>query len=118
MSGVLKEVLCEDCGENGSQSTEYCSHCGAEDPWTNKPKYDMDDVDFPVIVEYEHYNDDHGLWRRFTTQVFGQHVRGNQIANVPNGLPRMKYCCPSTYWKITESDVDGPYLSRKEAREA
>jgi len=119
MNGITKEVLCDECGANGSQSTDYCPHCGAEDPWVKEPKFNMDDVEFPVIVEREHYDDNYGLWRDFCYQVFGVHeLKSSQIANVPDGLPRMKYCCPSTYWKITENDVDGPYLSRKEAREA
>ena len=111
-------VICGECGDKPTNQSEYCPCCGAEDPWQEHYEYDMDGVEFPVIVEREHYDDHYGLWDNFCREVFGEQVNQDQIANVPSTLPRMKYCVPTTYWKVTKRDVDGPFLSRQEARVA
>jgi len=104
-------TYCENCDHEASSTSEYCPSCGAEDPWVTEPQYDMDDVDFPVIVEREHYDDNYGLWRDFCGQTFGAYeLHGSDIANVPDNLPSMKYCVPTTYWVVYEDKVDGPYL--------
>jgi len=119
MSEPLTETVCSDCGHSPARYDDYCSSCGAKDPWEEQYVHDFENVNFPVIIEWEMYNDDYELWREFCYQVFGDStLTGDQIANTPDGLPKMKYACPMTYWKITESDVKGPYLSRQEAREA
>jgi hypothetical protein len=119
MSDVVTEVVCSECGNKSAGTDNFCGVCGAEDPWVEQAKYDMDDVDFPVIVEYEVY-DDHGeMWNRFCAQLFDVYdLKGSQIANVPSSLPRMKYTAFSVYYKITKSERKGPFLSKQEAREA
>jgi len=113
-----KFTECSECGFSPHETSPYCSNCGAEDPWETHYKYNMDDVEFPVIVEMEMYNDDYELWSSFCYEVFGTRVSTDNIVNIPDSLPRMKYACPMTYWKITKSDVKGPYLSREDARNA
>jgi len=112
-------TYCENCEHEASSSSEYCPSCGEESPWVSEPKYDMDDIDFPVIVEREHYDDDYGLWRDFCSKTFGVYeLNESDIANFPDSLPRMKYCIPTTYWVVYRDDIDGPYLERSEARES
>jgi hypothetical protein len=78
----------------------------------------MDDVDFPVIVEVEHYNDDHGLWRTFCDQVFGYPgLKGSDIANVPDGFPSMKYNVVRYYMVVFRDDLEGPFLEKEKAEE-
>jgi len=84
-----------------------------------EPKYDMDDIDFPVIVEREHYDDNYGLWRDFCRQTFGAvELNSSDIANVPDSLPRMKYCVPTTYWVVYEDGIDGAYHDQIEAEKS
>jgi len=79
----------------------------------------MDDVDFPVIVERKHYDDNYGLWRDFCRQTFGAaELHGSDIANVSDSLPQMKYCVPTTYWVVYEDRVDGAFPDRSSARES
>jgi len=78
----------------------------------------MDGVEFPVVVEREHYSDGYELWDDFCAEVFGTRVKGSQVANMPDTLPRMKYCVSTTYWKVTKTDVKGPFLERSDAQDA
>jgi len=119
MTEVPTETVCTECGNITQSRGEYCSSCGAEDSWEEQPQYDFEDVDFPVIVEYEVYEDNYGLWDRFCRQVFDEYgITGEDIANVPGQFPRMKYTVFTTYWKVTESDIEGPFLDEQEARDA
>lgn len=119
MTDKPTRTYCENCGkEPMSTPSTYCPDCGSEEPWVTEPKYDMDDVDFPVIVEREHYDDDYGLWRDFCRQVFGAaELQGSDIANMPDSLPRMKYCVPTTCWVVYRDSIEGPFLEKSEARE-
>lgn len=119
MTDKPTRTYCTECEHESSSQADHCPSCGAEDPWTTEPKYDMETVDFPVIIEREHYDDNYGMWRDFTSQVFGAYeLTGDQIANMPKGFPRMKYCCPTTHWVVYEGSVDGPYMTANEARES
>jgi len=112
-------TYCEDCDYEASSTSEFCPSCGVEDPWVSEPKFDMNDVDFPVIVEREHYDDNYGLWRDFCGKVFGAYeLTESEIANVPDSFPSMKYCVPTTYWVVYEDRIDGPFLDRSTARES
>lgn len=114
---VPEATKCSECGCEVDTPPNYCPECG-NDEWETETKYDMDDVDFPVIIEYEAYEDTYGMWDRFTEHVFGTRLKESQIANVPDSLPPMKYTVFTTYWKITESERKGPFFSEQEAREA
>lgn len=117
-----------ECGECGAQPVDgnsrqkYCSECGAgPDPWEREPEYDFErDVSLPFIFSDEQYNDDHGLWREFCHQAFGAHeLRGSHIANLPDGLPKMKYNVFTVYYKLDEDlELHGPFLDKQEARDA
>jgi len=118
MTDVPTETVCTECGNITQSRDEYCSSCGAEDPWEEEPLYDFEDVDFPVIIEYEVYDDHHEMWNRFCSQVFGAYnLTSSDIANASRQFPRMKYTVFHTYWKVTESDIEGPFLDEQEARE-
>lgn len=115
----VTETVCKECEKPVEEETSFCSDCGAEDPWIERPKYDMSEVDFPVIVEIEHYNDNHGLWRDFCEKVFGgPELKGSDIANVPDNLPSMKYNVVSYYMVVGRDDIEGPFLEKSEARKA
>jgi len=113
------KTICEECEKEAEEETKFCPECGAENPWEEVPRYDMEEVDFPVIVEIEHYNDDHGLWRDFCQKVFGwPELKGSDIANVPDNLPSMKYNVVSYYMVVGREDIKGPFLEKSEARQA
>jgi hypothetical protein len=120
MGDVIVTTRCESCGNQTDERHEHCSVCGEQDPWVSEPKYDFDDVDFPVVIEREHYDDHYGMWRTFCAAALGQYeLDESQIANVPSGFPRMKYCVVQTYWKVTaDYELKGPFLDEQEAREA
>jgi len=112
------QAVCTECGTVNDDQPTYCPNCGAEEPWEEEYQYDMDDVEFPVIVSWEMYNDNYEMWRQFCYEVFGGPLKEEDIANMPSGFPRMKYMCPMLYFKVTRSSVEGPFLSEKEAKEA
>jgi hypothetical protein len=113
------ETVCEECNYRVDEETEHCPKCGAEDPWVERYKYDWEDVDLPVVFSFEVYHDHYELWDTFTSKVWGTRLKGNQIANVPERAPKMKYTVFQTYWKVDERlNLKGPFLDEKEAREA
>lgn len=66
----------------------------------------------------EHYKDNHGLWRDFCQQVFGYpELTGEDIANVPDSLPSMKYNVIHYYQVVFEDEIEGPFLDKDKARE-
>lgn len=117
---TITAVYCEECDNQiNDEQPNYCPECGAENPWEERPVYDMDDVDFPVIVEIEHYNDNHGLWREFCQTVFDVYeLKGSDIANMPDNLPSMKYNVVYYYMVVGREDIEGPFLEESEARKA
>ena len=112
------QAVCTECGTVNDDQPTYCPNCGAEEPWEEEYKYDMDDVNFPVIVSWEMYNDNYEMWRQFCYEAFGARLEEEDIANMPSGFPQMKYMCPKLYFKVTRFSVEGPFLSEKEAKEA
>ena len=77
----------------------------------------MEDVDFPVVLEVEHYNDDHGLWRDFCQQEFGYpDLKGSDIANMPEEFPSMKYNVIHYYMVVFRDRIEGPFLEKSQAR--
>jgi hypothetical protein len=119
MSDPATETVCGDCGHRPDEPNDYCPECGAEGPWEVQYLYDWKDVDLPVVFSFEHYNDTYGLWHEFTTAVFGTRLGSDEIAHCPGIQRDMKYCVVQTYWKLTENlKVKGPFLDKKEAKEA
>lgn len=116
------EYVCRDCGSEPTQMNNYCGQCGAgPDPWKEEECYDFQrDVDLPHIFSFHQYDDGYGLWRAFCESAFGTHgLRGKDIANLPEGMPRMKYQETELFFKLDESyELHGPFLDRQDARDA
>jgi len=112
------KTVCESCGNQEDSEPDFCPNCGTEDPWTVEYLYDMENVDFPVIVSWEMYHDNYEMWRQFCYEAFGVDVNSNDVANIPSKFPRMKYMCPMLYFKVTKSTIEGPFLSESEAKDA
>lgn len=135
------ETRCANCGIVNESRPSYCPDCGAEQPWVEKAMYDWErDVDLPVVFSYHVYDDYYELWESFCNEVWGVYgVTGKEIANMPDGLPRMKYFETELWFKLTEEFVEdsesstsevsreerdtklelkGPFLDKREAREA
>lgn len=117
---VETEMRCSECGHTPREETKFCPECGAETPWLEEPVADFNDVDFPVFVEMYESNDNWELWREFCDTAFGNRsLKGEHIANLPDGFGReLKYAHYSTWWVVTETSVDGPYLTERAARES
>jgi hypothetical protein len=115
-----KRTECSNCESVDESEPQFCSNCGTEDPWEEVYQYDWDDVELPVVFSDEAYNDHYGLWYSFCGEVFGHHeLSGDQIANLPDGVPRMKYRVVELYYKLDEDlELHGPFLDRQEVREA
>lgn len=109
---TVTETVCTGCGRQTTVESDYCPDCGAEDPWEEQPRYEFDEEDLPIVVEFEVYDDNHSLWRDFCNQYFGKYeLRGSDIVGLPDDFPRMKYCTFSVYFKITEElELEGPFL--------
>lgn len=114
------ETYCTDCGNTSTATTPHCPNCGAEDPWDERPAYQFDEDDLPFVFSYEVYKDNWQLWREFCQAYFGNYeLKGSDTAGIPEDFPKLKYCVFEVYFVITEShDLDGPFLSREEAKEA
>lgn len=120
MTETLTETVCTECNWNPDRRTEYCPNCGSEDPWSERSQFDFErDVDLPHVFEMSFYNDTYGLWDEFCHSVWGTRVKSSQIANVPSGVPSMKYCCPSVYYKLDEDlELHGPFMDKGDAKDA
>jgi hypothetical protein len=122
MSDYASYTLCEDCSSLATSEPNYCPDCGAgPDPWQEEARnYFERDVDLPMIIEDERYDDDYGLWREFCQQAFGHRgLKESTIKNMPDGFPRMKHCTIRVYWKLTEDyNLKGPYMNKQDARNA
>lgn len=114
------ETVCDSCGHTPRRETKHCPECGAESPWIEENLYDFDDVNLPVVFSVEHYNDTYGQWMAFCDRVFGVYeLQGKQIANLPDGMPKMKYCVVDVYFKLTEDfELKGPFLEKQEVGDA
>lgn len=115
-------LVCSGCEHETDQETDYCPNCGAgPDPWEDRPQYDFErDVSLPLVFSSEVYDDNYELWRDFCCAAFGHgDIVSNEIANFPDGMPRMKYQVLTVYYKLDESlELHGPHLTERAAREA
>lgn len=115
---VVTKTVCSECGTNNRSKPNYCPECGAENPWEEEAVYEFNDEDLPFIFETSITSDNWELWDDFCQSYFSSSdLTGDDIKNLPDDFPRMKYRMIDVYWVLTEDlDVDGPYLERKEAR--
>lgn len=119
---TITETHCSECGTSPAKKSQYCGDCGAgPDPWEERAEYDFErDVELPMVFSQEKYNDDYNMWRTFCAAAFGvYYLNEEDIANLPNGMPQMKYNVFEVYYKLDENlELHGPYLSKDEARNA
>jgi len=114
------ETYCMECDNVVRDESTFCPECGAEDPWDKRPMYEFDEDDLPTVISYESYNDTYKLWNNFCKQHFGNYeLKGDDVAGLPEQFPSLKYCVFEVYFVVTKSyEMEGPFLTRKEAREA
>lgn len=100
-----KEVVDNEVREDGL----YCPDC--DTTFKDDTTLQWDDIDFPVWVEVEHYDDDYGLLRSFEYQT-GLY-RGDH--NGAPGYGDMKYCVFCVWFKVEEDgSVEGPYANKRD----
>lgn len=100
------------------EKTVYeCAECGqdVENPKENrdgKPVHEkcytkkLEDLDMPIWVEMESYQDNYELWDNFWRQT--------GVDEIPSDLKQeMKYSVFSVWYKVTEQGVEGPYNEKK-----
>lgn len=121
MGMTATETVCSECGNSPEKKTQYCGECGAgPDPWEEKALYDFDDIELPFIFSQEQYNDDWNLWRDFCASAFGVYsLSGEDIANFPDRMPKMKYNVFTVYYKLDENlKLHGPFMEKEDAKDA
>ena len=103
--------------EDYEKEVYTCAECGhtVENPKENEdgdPVHEkcytktLDDLDLPVWVEMESYQDDYQLWRAF--------YRKTGVDEIPDDLKGdMKYAVFYAWYKITEDGVEGPYTEKE-----
>jgi len=111
-------TVCTECGHETRSGTPHCAECGAADPWEERPAFEFDPQDLPIVFSYEVYDDGNGLWEAFCEAYFGTpELTGSDIAGIPDAFPKLEYCMADLWFRITEDyDVEGPFLSRSAAR--
>ena len=83
----------------------YCPDC--ESTYDGDTVFSWEDVDWPVWIEYESYNDTWRMYDLFLRQT------GIHEDAMPDGFTEMKYTVFSVWFKITEDGtVHGPYDDR------
>lgn len=111
-------MICPDCGYDElevKKSIErnevieggrYCPDCGSD--FDEGVTLQWDDIEFPVWVEMESYNDHWELWDTFRWDV--NYYDGDRNRSAPSD---MKYTVFSVYYKVEEDgSVEGPYDSK------
>jgi hypothetical protein len=115
---TVTDKVCSECGETNSSSPNYCPNCGSENPWETEARYEFDEGDLPVIFETSMTDDFWELWYDFTQSYFGYRLDEEDVADLPDNFPRMKYRYIDVYWVLTEElEIEGPFCNRSEARE-
>jgi len=94
-----KQVVNNEVKEKGW----YCPDC--ENEWDEDTTFRWEDCDFPLWIEYEHYEDNYEMLRKVEYQT-------NLLQDrIPAG--EMKYTVFTAWFKIDEDgSVEGPYDSR------
>lgn len=116
---VATETVCSECGTKSRSKPNFCPDCGAEDPWEEEALFEFDEDDLPIIFETSLSDDFWELWDDFCQSYFGVcDIEGDDVKGLPDEFPRMKYRMINVYWVLNEDlEIEGPYLSRKNARE-
>jgi hypothetical protein len=118
----ITETVCTTCGASIDTPSPppYCPQCGDEAPWDEQAAYVFDEDDLPVVFSKEVYDDNWGLWRAFCNQYFGvAELNGSDVTGLSKDFPTLKYCVTELWFKITPShELEGPFLSEQEARDA
>jgi len=111
---------CPECGYRDGLETKkkveknevieggkYCPDCQTE--FDEDTVVQWDDLDFPIWISMESYNDDWQMYRDFLYET-------NLYEGDFNGMPNarnMKYCVFHVYFKVNEDgSIDGPYNER------
>lgn len=81
----------------------YCPNCEAT--FDSDVAIDWDDIDFPVWIGYESYNDTWEMWREFKYST--NFYDGDYNREAPRD---MKYTTFTVWFKVNEyGSVEGPY---------
>lgn len=85
----------------------YCPDC--QTTFDGETTLQWDNIDFPVWVEVEHYDDKYGFKRKFLRSVG---LYDGEFNGDPSGR-EMKYCVFTVWFKVTEDGkMKGPYGKR------
>ena len=118
----ITETVCTSCGHTTERAapSRFCPHCGEETPWEERPAHVFDEDDLPFVFSHQVYDDHSELWRSFCSQYFGvAEVTGTDVAGLPEDFPQLQYCVVDLWYRITPShELEGPFLSQQEARNA
>jgi len=108
MTDAKLTYYCSECGDEvtvleGEEREDInghriCMDCPEVPPW--------EDVDFPLWIEYESYNDTYRLGKIVERRT------GVPADNIPI-YRDMKYTVFTVWFKITEDSVEGPYRSKE-----
>lgn len=83
----------------------YCASCGTD--FDEGVKLSWDEIDFPVWIDWESYNDSWDMLRKFQYKT-GLHD------SAADGLTDMKYTVFSVWFRIDEDgSVNGPYDEKR-----
>lgn len=97
---VYECVECNQNVENPKENNEgepVCINCYVTT---------LDDINLPVWIEMESYNDNYELWDAFWRQT--------GVDEIDSSLKKeMKYAVFYVWYKITEDGVEGPYDKKK-----
>ena len=66
----------------------------------------LDDIDLPVWIKIESYQDNYELWRAFVRETGVDEIRDDLKGE-------MKYSVFYVWYKVTEDSVEGPYDEKK-----
>lgn len=102
---MVVERECPDCAGSVEEVSNgwYCSACQhGHDAEEVEYERGFGDLDFPIWVEWESYNDTYGLLDNFCYQT------GLEHEDVPIARD-MKYTVINVWFKVTRDGVEGAY---------
>jgi hypothetical protein len=115
---VLTQTVCENCDRLKDDSYKYCPSCGEQSPWVEEAVYEFDKEDLPIFFTCNFHDDYYMLWDEFCQEYFGANLSKEDIKNLPQDFPRMKYSDSKSYYVLAEDlEIRGPFNTKEEARE-